>query len=171
MNTKKGLRRPAQAFFRLRRLSGLRFGGSGIHQRRLPAKNGRRYLLCAPPLKKGKNHRAVGGRNEICACVAVVYLHCGETGHRGGFSAISARMRPRRRAFAPLYIRRFVKKPVKGRRAEAVESPIVCALHPRDAAAFFPCHNGAFLLCPFFLGHQRHSAGLRLRRNTSTVFV
>lgn len=37
---KKGLRRPAQAFFRLRRLSGLRFGGSGIHQRRLPAKNG-----------------------------------------------------------------------------------------------------------------------------------
>lgn len=121
--------------------------------------------------QKRKNHRAVVGRNEICACVAVVYLHCGETGHRGGFSAISARMRPRRRAFAPLYIRRFVKKPVKGRRAKAVESPIVCALHPRDAAAFFPCHSGAFLLCPFFLGHQRHSAGLRNRRNASAVFV
>ena len=84
---------------------------------------------------------------------------------------ISARTRPRRRPFAPLYIRRFVKKPVKGRRAKAVESPIVCALHPRDAAAFFPCHSGAFLLCPFFLGHQRHSAGLRNRRNALAVFV
>lgn len=171
MNKKKACAVRRKPFSRLRRLSGLRFGGSGIHQRRLPAKNGWYFSSARRRSKKGKTI-ALSAAGTKYAPALLSYI-C--TAEKRVIVAGLPNIRPNTAApegfCAFLYQTLCKKKPVKGRRAKAVESPIVCALHPRDAAAFFPCHSGAFLLCPFFLGHQRHSAGLRLRRNASAVFV
>lgn len=150
MNTKQACAVRRKPVLQLRKLSGLRFGGSGIHQRRFPAKNRRRYLLCAPPLKKEKTI-ALSAAGTKYAPALLSYI-C--TAEKRVIVAGSQQYPPecgRAGGLLRLFVSDALKKTVKGKRAKAAGSPMVCALHPWDSAALFPCHSGAFLLCPFFL--------------------